>query len=177
MFKETTRQATSLVNIEAKLKAVLKPDIARKVEPDLEALLEAENLAMRPGPKSITRAFILEKLRQAIKTTTKTKVSCKFSYFKSTETLGKSMGFWFFTGNYRDEAIRAAWHTGIYTLAKTGDHFRLHYSWVSRTANAINKPPPAADPRATPCFQLGFWEWVSNPSGHAVSHPFTQAIN
>ena len=34
-----------------KVRALMKPDIARKVEPDLEAMLEAEGLAMRPGPR------------------------------------------------------------------------------------------------------------------------------
>jgi hypothetical protein len=34
-----------------KLKVVMKPDQARKVQPDLEALLEAEGLAMRAGPR------------------------------------------------------------------------------------------------------------------------------
>jgi predicted DNA-binding transcriptional regulator YafY len=60
-------QATTLENLEAKLKAVLKPDIARRVGPDLEALLEAENLAMRPGPRPKSRTFVLEELRAAIK--------------------------------------------------------------------------------------------------------------
>jgi predicted DNA-binding transcriptional regulator YafY len=60
-------QATTLENLLAKLMAVMKPDVARKVEPDLEALLEAENLAMRPGPKPKTRTFVLEELRDAVK--------------------------------------------------------------------------------------------------------------
>ena len=60
-------QARTLENLKAKLTAVLKPDVARRVEPDLEALLEAENLAMRPGPKPKTRMFVLEELRKAIK--------------------------------------------------------------------------------------------------------------
>jgi predicted DNA-binding transcriptional regulator YafY len=60
-------QARSLENLLAKLKASLRPEISRKVEPDLEALLEAENLAMRPGPKPRNRTFVLEELRNAIK--------------------------------------------------------------------------------------------------------------
>ena len=62
-----TDQATTLENLLAKLMAVMKPDVARKVEPDLEALLEAENLAMRPGPRPRTRTFVLEELRDAVK--------------------------------------------------------------------------------------------------------------
>lgn len=60
-------QANSLESLSAKLKAVLKPEIARRVDPDLEALLEAENLAMRAGPRPRNRTFVLEALRNAIK--------------------------------------------------------------------------------------------------------------
>lgn len=60
-------QANSLEGLEAKIRAVMKPDLARKVEPDLEALLEAECLAMRAGPKPKNRTLVLENLRQAIK--------------------------------------------------------------------------------------------------------------
>ncbi|MEW5729501.1 MAG: WYL domain-containing protein, partial [Pseudomonadota bacterium] len=42
-------EAACLSDLSGKLRALLKPDVARKVEPDLEALLEAEGLAMRPG--------------------------------------------------------------------------------------------------------------------------------
>jgi predicted DNA-binding transcriptional regulator YafY len=60
-------QARSLENLLAKLKAGMKPEVSRRVEPDLEALLEAENLAMRPGPRPRNRTFVLEELRNAIK--------------------------------------------------------------------------------------------------------------
>ena len=61
-----TDQANALEGLSAKIKAVLKPEIARKVEPDLAALLEAENLAFRPGPRPKTKLTILGDLRQAI---------------------------------------------------------------------------------------------------------------
>ena len=61
-----TDQANTLEGLSAKIKAVLKPEIARKVEPDLAALLEAENLALRPGPKPKTKLTVLSDLRQAI---------------------------------------------------------------------------------------------------------------
>lgn len=62
-----TDQVNSLENLKAKLTAVMNPNVARRVEPDLEALLEAENLAMRPGPKPRTRPFVLAELREAVK--------------------------------------------------------------------------------------------------------------
>ena len=60
-------QAGSIEGLLVKLKAILKPETARKVEPDLEALLEAEGLAMRPGPRPHSRAMVQGGLRDAIK--------------------------------------------------------------------------------------------------------------
>lgn len=60
-------RAASLAGLAAKLRALLRPDVARRVEPDLEALLEAEGLAMRPGPRPRVRLMVIEDLRQAIK--------------------------------------------------------------------------------------------------------------
>ena len=60
-------RAASLAGLSVKLKALLRPDVARKVEPDLEALLEAEGLAMRPGPRPRIHLNVIEDLRQAIK--------------------------------------------------------------------------------------------------------------
>jgi predicted DNA-binding transcriptional regulator YafY len=50
-----------------KLRAGLPADAQRRVEPDLEALLESEGLAMRPGPRPVIRSEILDSLRGAIK--------------------------------------------------------------------------------------------------------------
>lgn len=36
----------------------------------------------------------------------------------------------------RNEAIRAAYATGTYTLATIGDHFGLHYATISRIARS-----------------------------------------
>jgi predicted DNA-binding transcriptional regulator YafY len=60
-------QAASLEGLAAKLKAVMDPNVLRRVDPDLEALLEAESLALRPGPRPKVRTLVLEDLRQAIK--------------------------------------------------------------------------------------------------------------
>jgi len=60
-------QAGSLEGLLVKLKAILKPETARKVEPDLEALMEAEGLAMRPGPRPQTSPMVQGVLRDAIK--------------------------------------------------------------------------------------------------------------
>jgi len=60
-------QAGNLAGLAAKLKAMMKPEAARKVEPDLDALLEAEGLAMRPGPRPRIKPGLVEELRLAIK--------------------------------------------------------------------------------------------------------------
>jgi len=60
-------RAASLAGLAAKLKALLKPEVARRVEPDLEALLEAEGLAMRPGPRPRVELAVIEDLRHAMK--------------------------------------------------------------------------------------------------------------
>ncbi|CAO3426110.1 hypothetical protein [Azospirillum argentinense] len=44
-------EAAELTGLMAKLKAMMRPDAVRRVAPDLDALLESEGLAMRPGPR------------------------------------------------------------------------------------------------------------------------------
>jgi predicted DNA-binding transcriptional regulator YafY len=67
-------QAKSLERVLAKLRALMKRQAAAKLEPDLEALTEAEGLAMRPGPKPKINQEILQTLREAIITRTKVRL-------------------------------------------------------------------------------------------------------
>jgi predicted DNA-binding transcriptional regulator YafY len=67
-------QAKSLERVLAKLRALMKRQAAAKLEPDLEALTEAEGLAMRPGPKPKIDQEILRTLREAIITRTKVRL-------------------------------------------------------------------------------------------------------
>ncbi len=60
-------QAGSMEGLLVKLRAIMKPEIANRVETDLEALLEAEGLAMRPGPRPHSRAMVQGEIRDAIK--------------------------------------------------------------------------------------------------------------
>lgn len=68
-------EAAELATLGAKLRALLKPDVARRVEPDLEALLEAEGLAARPGPRPRIQVNVVEDLRQAIMSCRKVRIS------------------------------------------------------------------------------------------------------
>jgi len=55
-----------LETLAAKLKSLIRPDVARRIEPDLEALTEAEGTALRPGPRPLISAEVLSNLRHAI---------------------------------------------------------------------------------------------------------------
>jgi len=67
--------AAELATLSAKVKALLKPDIARRVEPDIETLLESEGLAMRPGPRPKIAIEAVESLRHAIKACRKVRIA------------------------------------------------------------------------------------------------------
>ena len=60
-------RATLLRDLGTKLGALLGPAERRRLEPDLEALMMAEGLAMRPGPRPRLEAGLLMTLRDAIK--------------------------------------------------------------------------------------------------------------
>lgn len=59
--------ADNLNRLWLKMKGLMRPEIARRVETDLEALLEAEGHAMRPGPKPRINPQVLYILRESIK--------------------------------------------------------------------------------------------------------------
>jgi len=67
-------QALSAERVLAKLRALLKRETAARIEPDLEALTEAEGLAMRPGPKLKIDQELLRALREAIITRRKVRL-------------------------------------------------------------------------------------------------------
>ena len=59
-------QAQTLETAGQKLRSVAKPSTLRRIEPDLEALLEAEGLAMRAGPRIRLEPGMISQLRQAL---------------------------------------------------------------------------------------------------------------
>ena len=60
-------QVENLERLWVKLKGMVRPERASRVETDLEALLEAEGYAMRPGPRPKVEPKVLYILREAIK--------------------------------------------------------------------------------------------------------------
>lgn len=67
--------AYALRGLGEKLKGLMKPDVARRVEPDYEALAEAEGIAMRPGPRPMVRPQAFQDLRDAIKGCRKVRIA------------------------------------------------------------------------------------------------------
>ncbi|MCK6452920.1 MAG: WYL domain-containing protein [Alphaproteobacteria bacterium] len=61
------RRAEALEGLLRKIRANLRPELQRRIEPDLEALIEAEGLAMRPGPRPVIRPEVIDTIRLAIK--------------------------------------------------------------------------------------------------------------
>jgi len=62
-----TQHAENLDRLWLKIKGRLRPESATRIETDLEALLEAEGHAMRPGPRPRINPHVLYILREAIK--------------------------------------------------------------------------------------------------------------
>ncbi len=61
-------RAAALRQLDAKLRAVQRPDSLARIEADIEALVQAEGLAMRPGPRPQLDKDLLALLREAITT-------------------------------------------------------------------------------------------------------------
>ena len=59
-------QARILNSVASKIRSLIKPEALRRIEPDLEALMEAEGLALRPGPRPAIRPDLIESIREAI---------------------------------------------------------------------------------------------------------------
>ena len=67
-------QANSVEKLLAKLKAQMSAPAATRLAPDLEALTEAEGLAMRPGPRQKIDGHIVTELRRAILSSVKVRL-------------------------------------------------------------------------------------------------------
>lgn len=61
-----TDRAALLREASTTLRAVMRPDALRRADPDIAALMEAEGIAMRPGPRPVIASGVLPTLRRAI---------------------------------------------------------------------------------------------------------------
>ena len=71
-------QASSVEKLRAKLKAQMSAPMATRLAPDLEALTEAEGLAMRPGPRQKIDERIVTELRRAILSSLKVRIHYRY---------------------------------------------------------------------------------------------------
>jgi len=69
------QEVKSLKALATKIKVLMKGDNLRQVEPDIDALLEAEGLAMRPGPRPRILETVVNDLRIAIKGCSRVKIA------------------------------------------------------------------------------------------------------
>jgi predicted DNA-binding transcriptional regulator YafY len=58
--------AAQIESLSVKFRSLIKPEVARRLEPDLEALTVAEGIALRPGPRLAVASGLLGELRHAI---------------------------------------------------------------------------------------------------------------
>lgn len=94
-------RAARLLDVRGKLKALMPPDVARRTEPDIDALLEAEGYAMRPGPKPRIPGDIMSGLRDAVKACVKVRIQYRNRRNgKLNERLVHPYGFLFGHRNY-----------------------------------------------------------------------------
>jgi predicted DNA-binding transcriptional regulator YafY len=61
-----TDRAALLREASTTLRVLMRPDALRRAEPDVAALMEAEGIAMRPGPRPVVAPGVLPTLRRAI---------------------------------------------------------------------------------------------------------------
>ena len=71
-------QASNAERAVSKIRTFIKPDAQRRIAPDLEALTEAEGIAMRPGPRPKINPDIVAELRQAILANRKIRLHYKY---------------------------------------------------------------------------------------------------
>ena len=64
--KQMADKRNVLDKVITKIRAGIRPDVFRKIEPDAEALLEAEGFICRPGPKLVIDENIISQIRLAI---------------------------------------------------------------------------------------------------------------
>ena len=59
-------RAGRLRDAAATLRALMRPGVLARAEPDIEALMQAEGIAMRPGPRPVIPSVVLANIRRAI---------------------------------------------------------------------------------------------------------------
>ncbi len=125
-------RAARLQDLRGKLKVLMPPDLARRTEPDIDALLEAEGFAMRPGPKPRIPGTVMSELRDAVKACVKVRINYRNRRNgKINERLVHPYGFLFGHRNYlvayhehpKANAVALFSLTNIESTSPTSDYF------------------------------------------------------
>ena len=75
MKTQMPEDAENLETVLHKIKSSMSPEALTRMEPDADALLEAEGYALRPGPKVMVNKELMQKLRNAV-------IACKIIKIK-----------------------------------------------------------------------------------------------
>lgn len=66
MERTNPQTASALASLETKMLSMLKSNVKRRMEPDIEALMQAEAIAVQPGPRANVDKDVLSILRDAM---------------------------------------------------------------------------------------------------------------
>lgn len=106
-------EASHVARVATKVKAFLKPKEARRIEPDVAALLEAEGLAMRPGPRPLVEPEVLDTIRHALKASRK--IVLTYRRRRTNEVRDRLVHPYGFLHGHRHYLV--AWHEEASTIA------------------------------------------------------------
>jgi predicted DNA-binding transcriptional regulator YafY len=75
-------EAASISKTSVKIQSLLSSDVIRRIEPDVEALMEAEGVAFRAGPRTPIPPNTISEIRLAIKSRSKVQITYRKRYGK-----------------------------------------------------------------------------------------------
>jgi predicted DNA-binding transcriptional regulator YafY len=94
-------QSAQLRRLSARLQAGLPDAVALRAAPDLEAMIEAEGLVLRPGPRTRIAPEILATLRHAVLATRKVRIRYRYrASGKASDDTVRPLGFLYGTRPY-----------------------------------------------------------------------------
>ena len=95
-----SEQANKLKKVIEKIKASIKPETYRKIEPDAELLLETQGFAHRPGPRIQVNPKIIETIKEALLSSKKLKIELDMGDGKISKQTVEPYGFLYGNKHY-----------------------------------------------------------------------------
>lgn len=166
-------QSGNLEHLWVKLKGMVEPENVSRIETDLEALLEAEGYATRPGPRPKVEQDVIYRLRDAIKAAQKIKITYHGRVKGDTrERVISPYGFLYGARHYLiawcDEIneIRTFALANIKKISLTGDYFERLKDFDLKSYNEISFGVYQEDP-----FKVR-WKFNANVADDVREHLF-----